>query len=87
MKEGIYHPIKLEYYKITNELETVDKSKTKFGVEIVKKEYKKEGTKVENEEVQYVTNNEKEVEEVLRILEKGEATPINLKYIIEDIMV
>ena len=37
---GISYPIQLEYYKIINEDEMVRQEKAKFGISIVKTEYK-----------------------------------------------
>lgn len=74
----IYHPIKLEYYKIANEGE-------KFGINIVKKEYRKEGTKVDNQKREYLSNDETEVEEILKTLERNEVTPMGLEDVINDL--
>lgn len=81
----INHPIKLEYYKIINKEEIIEKEKARFGIHIVKTEYKKDGTKVENEKMQYVSNDEKQIEEILHVLEKNEVTPIGLKDVLNDI--
>lgn len=83
---GIYHPIKLEYYKTMNEQKTTDEPKPKFGIKIVKKAYTGEGTKVEEEEVEGISDDEKEVEEILRKLERNQATPVILKDVMKDLM-
>ena len=85
LKEArIYHPIKLEYYKITNEEEAKQQSKAKFGINIVKIEYKKDGLQVENENIRYISNDEKEIENILGLLERNEVTPIGLEDVIRD---
>ncbi len=81
---GIYHPIKLEYYKIINEEESIEQQKEKFGINIIKTEYKKEEVKIENKKIQYVSNNEEKIEEILKILEKNEVTPITAQDILND---
>lgn len=82
----IYHPIKLEYYKIINE-ENKKEEKIRFGINIVKREYKKEGIKIENKKVQYVSNDEKKVEKILNTLKENEVTPIAVEDVLEDISV
>ena len=82
----IYYPIKLEYYKIVNEEETIEESKAKYGVNIVKTEYKKDGVKVENEKVEHISNNENEIDEILNILTKNEVTPVVLEDVLNDIL-
>ena len=54
----IDYPIKLEYYKM--------KEGEKFGIEIVKKEYKKEGTKVDNKQKENIS------EEIIACIRKTE---------------
>ncbi|MCF0124347.1 MAG: hypothetical protein HUJ68_01070 [Clostridia bacterium] len=75
---GIVKPIKLEYYKITNEEEE------KYGIEIVKTQYINEEIKVENKEIDYITNNEEKIDEILRILKENEVTPIAVQDVICD---
>ena len=82
-EEGIYHPIKLEYYKMLDE-ETQENGKPKFGIKIVKKEYTKTGMKEENEKVEHVSNDEKEIEEILNTLKQNQVTPVVLEYILKD---
>lgn len=79
----IGYPIKLKYYKIVKE----GKEKLEFGIHITKIEYKKEGRKVENKEVENIESNEQKVEQILRILEQNEVTPIALEEILEDIII
>ncbi len=81
---GIYHPIKLEYYKIINEDEMIKQERAKFGIDIIKTEYKKEQTKVEDKKIQYLSNDEKRVEEILNILKENEVTPIAVEDVLSD---
>lgn len=55
VENNIYHPIRLEYYKIENQA----KSKVFYGVEIIKTEYQKEEVKVEKNELEYITRRRK----------------------------
>lgn len=81
---GIYHPIKLEYYKRINEDEVLESDKAKFGISIVKTEYKTEGTKIEEKGVKYLTNDEKTVNKMLNKLKENYVTPVGLEDIICD---
>lgn len=81
---GINHPIKLEYYKIINEDEMIKKEKAKFGINIIKTEYKKEQVKIENKKIQYISNDEKRVEEILNLLKENEVTPIAVEDVLSD---
>lgn len=81
---GIYHPIKLEYYKIINEDEMVKQEKAKFGINIVKTEYINDNVKVENKKIQYLSNDEEKIEEILNILKENEVTPITVEDVLSD---
>lgn len=82
----ICYPIKLEYYKITNEDKIVEQNKAKFGVKIVKTEYKRDGIKIENEKVEHISNKESEIDKILDILQRNEVTPITLADVVNDIL-
>lgn len=85
LKEAdIYHPIKLEYYKIINEDGMIKQEKAKFGIHVVKTEYKKDDVKVENKEIPYLTNDEKRVEQILNMLKENEVTPVSVVDILSD---
>ena len=84
-KEGIEYPIKLEYYKIINEDEFKKKDKAKYGIKVVKTEYMKDDTKIEDETIKYLCRNEQKVDEILNILKENEVTPIITKDVISDI--
>ncbi len=81
---GIYYPIKLDYYKIINEDEMVKQEKAKFGIYVVKTEYKKDDVKVENKKIPYVSNDEKTIERILKILKENVVTPITVEDILND---
>ena len=81
---GIYHPIKLEYYKIINEDELIKQEKAKFGIDVIKTEYKKDNVKVEDKKIQYISNDEKRIEEILNILKENEVTPITVEDVLSD---
>ena len=80
---GIYHPIKLEYYKIINEDEIIKQERARFGIHVIKTEYKKD-IKVENKKIQYLSNDEKRIEEILTIFKQYEVTPIAVEDVLRD---
>lgn len=81
---GIFHPIKLEYYKVINEDEIINRSKAKFGIQVIKTEYTKNDVKVEDKQVQYVSNDEKKIEEILIKLKENNVTPIAINDVLSD---
>lgn len=67
----IYHPIRLEYYKTQKE----EQSKMFYGIEIVKTEYKKDETEVERNQLECITEEEKEIIALLEKFKVGTVTP------------
>lgn len=84
-EEGKNYPIKLEYYKNINEDEFIGGKNSKFGISVVKTEYLPENTKVETKNIKYLTNDEKEIEEVLEIFKRNQVTPIVVEDVISDL--
>ena len=80
---GIQYPIKLEYYKTINTEDTVNKEI--YGIHIVKTEYK-EKINVEEKKIEYITDNENQANELLKIFKENEVTPISAQYIIDDML-
>ena len=83
-KEGIYHPIKLDYYKITNQ-EDENQDKLKYGLEIVKTEYYQNNVKIEKKLVKCLTNDEITIEKILNILKENRVTPVGTQDVIKEI--
>ncbi len=77
-EEGIQNPIKVEYYKTTNE----EKGEKNYGIEIIKKEYRIHEDKIQMDKL---TKEENEIEELINLLKRNEVTTIGAKDIIEDI--
>ena len=82
---GIKHPIKVEYYKIISEDEVTQKKKAKFGINVIKTEYKKDNVEIENKELHNISSDEEKIEEILKILKDNEVTPIILEDVLNDI--
>ena len=75
-EEGIEYPIKVEYYKIEEE--------NKFGIEIIKKEYKEQKIDIEKQELKSLSKDECKINRMLELFKKNEVTPISAPEIIED---
>ena len=82
---GIKYPIKLEYYKIINEDEIMKGEKARFGIKVIKTEYKSDNPKTEEKEITYLSNDENKIEEILNLFKENEVTPISVEDIIYDL--
>ena len=83
---GIVNPIKLEYYKIINEDEFINKDNAKYGIKIVKTEYINDDVKTENKEIKHLSDNEEKTNQILEVLKRNEVTPIGVQDIIQDFL-
>ena len=83
-ESDIYYPIKLEYYKITSKNKEIE---TKFGIEIVEINYINGSIKIGKEQINNITNDELEIENLLKILKEGEVTPVDFKYVLQDMLI
>ena len=81
---GINYPIKVEYYKITNEQEKVKQNKLKYGIQIIKTEYK-DKIGVEQNKIEDITNDENEITKILYLMKNNEVTPMGLEDVILEI--
>lgn len=78
---GIKYPIKVEYYKIINEEEKIKENKLIYGIQIIKTEYK-EKIGIEQNKLEHITNDEKEIMQMLEKLKENEVTPVGLEDVI-----
>ena len=83
-EQGIDYQIKIEYYKICENIK--NRATTQYGIEVVKTEYKKDDIRIENKEVERVTKEENVINKILEILKKNQVTPVTAKYIVEDMI-
>lgn len=81
---GIYHPIKLEYYKNINEQEKKNTMDSRFGISVVKTEYINKEIKIEEKEIKYLTNDEIKADYLLNVLKQNYVTPVGLDDILND---
>ena len=79
---GINYPIKVEYYKITNEPEK--ENKLLYGIQVIKTEYK-DKIGVEQNRIEHITNDESEITKMLNLIKENEVTPIGLEDVIIEI--
>lgn len=78
---GIEYPIKVEYYKLSNEDNKSRNNKAIYGVQIIKTEYK-DKIGVEQNKIEHITNNEKQINMILNQLKENEVTPVVLEDVI-----
>lgn len=81
-KLGIKYPMKIEYYKIKEK----NKSRFRYGVEIIKKEYTEEKINVEIRNLCNIIEEDKKAEHLLEILKRNIVTPIGLKDVVTDLL-
>ena len=84
VEAGINYPIKVEYYKIMNEEEKIKENKLIYGIQVIKTEYK-DKIGVEQNKIEHITNDEKEITKILSLLKQNEVTPICLEDVILEI--
>ena len=82
---GIDYPIKLEYYKRVNDDEVIKSGGNKYGVNIVQTDYFQNETRVEEGEIEFLTNDEDKVEKVLKIFKEGAVTPVDMQYVMDEL--
>ena len=82
LEEGIKYPVKIEYFKTITGKENVE---NKYGIEIVKTEFKNGNINVESNEVPNITNNNSEADRILKILRDNEVTPIAMQDVLDDL--
>ena len=82
LEAGINYPIKVEYYKITNEPEK--ENKLLYGIQVIKTEYK-DKIGVEQNRIEHITNDESEIIKILSLIKENEVTPIGLEDVIIEI--
>ena len=81
-KNGIEYPIKLEYYKtITETKENIEQ----YGIQIIKTEYIGEKIETEEKEIKRITEDERKVEDILKMFKENEVTPIGCEDILDDL--
>lgn len=84
LEAGIKYPIKLEYYKKSDEARSIKENKPKYGISIVKTSYK-EDIEIETKEIEFLSNDENKIEELLRKFKENDVTPVSAEYILTDL--
>ena len=82
LEAGINYPIKVEYYKITNEPEK--ENKLLYGIQIIKTEYRNK-IGIEQNRIEHITNDENEITKMLNLIKDNGVTPIGLEDVIIEI--
>ena len=87
MANGIFHPIKLEYYKtIKINKDFLNTNGDTYGIQIVKTEYIDKTVKIETKEINYKIKNDQKIDEILEILKNNQVTPTVAGEIVEDLL-
>lgn len=76
--------IEVEYYETHN---LTGKHGRKYGIEVLKRNQKKEKFNIESKIVNNISNEEKEINRLLEILMINKVTPVSVDDIISDISV
>ena len=84
LEAGINYPIKVEYYKITDENEKEKENKLIYGIQVIKTEYR-DKIGVEQNRIEHITNDENEIDKMLSLIKENEVTPIGLEDVIIEI--
>ncbi|MBR3249729.1 MAG: hypothetical protein IKF83_03400 [Clostridia bacterium] len=79
-KADIWHPIKLEYYKI------ISQDKNIYGIDVVKKEYIKNEVIKEEKEMKHLSYDETQIDKILKLFKKNVVTPITAQDIADDLL-
>lgn len=87
LMNNIYHDVEVEYYKVKRKDENNARNSNEvYGIEIVKRDYYNEEVKVENEYIEKVTSDEQSVNNILEKLKNNQVTPVELEYVIKDLL-
>ena len=87
MENNIYHDVEVEYYKVKRKDENNARNSNEvYGIEIVKRDYYNEEVKVENEYIEKGTSDEQSVNNILEKLKNNQVTPVELEYVIKDLL-
>ena len=76
--------IRLKYYKTKDK--KFHKNEKQYGVGIIKTEFSNHEFNEEKQEFYLICNHKHEVENLLSMLLKNKVTPIDLKYVLEDMV-
>ena len=84
LEAGINYPIKVEYYKITDENKKEKENKLIYGIQVIKTEHR-DKIGVEQNRIEHITNDESEINKMLSLIKENEVTPIGLEDVIIEI--
>ena len=74
---GICYPIKLEYYKTIYD--------NKFGIQIIKTQYIGKKVDIEKKDINYITSNEGEINNILNLFKQNQVTPLGAIDVLKDL--
>lgn len=85
LEAGIQYPIKLEYYKKSDEENNLRQNRPKYGISIVKTSYMQNDIEIETKEIEFLSNDEVQIEKILKMFKENDVTPVSAEYILTDL--
>ena len=67
-----------------NEEENIKQNKLLYGIQVIKTEYR-EKIGVEQNKIEEITNDEKEINKILSVIKENEVTPIGLEDVVTEL--
>lgn len=81
---GINYPIKVEYYRLTDENTKTIKNGLIYGIQVIKTEYR-DKIGIEQNKIEHVTSDENEINKMLGLIKEHQVTPVGLEDVITEI--
>ena len=79
---GLIGKIQLEYYKTTNDI----LEKERYGINIIKKQRRIHKQMIESKQIDNISKEETQIENLLQILVNNKVTPIGLEDVLADLI-
>lgn len=79
---GLIGKIQLEYYKTINDIF----SKERYGIKIIKRQRKIYKEMIESKQIDNISKEESQIENLLQILVNNKVTPIGLEDVLADLI-
>ncbi len=87
VETNITNNIELEYYRTENyKTNILNKEKTSYGIEIIKREYISEDVKIEKSRLDDISTSAKKVINIIESLRMHKVTPIGLQDVVCDLL-
>ena len=81
----IKNEVELEYYS-TRKFNSLNEEDMIYGIEIVKKEYKRRKVNIETNNIENISNNSNTIKEIIDILRRNTVTPSGLQVTMDELL-